>query len=161
MTKFTTDLCQKTFSKFIMLRYTPSIPRTIYDKPSVNIILTSEKQSFSSNIKLKGTHSHHLYSTQCARSPHWSNQARKRNKRNMIRKEEVKLSLYIENPKYQTIKNVVKLQNLQLIYKCQWPLYTITMNYLKKKENNGIYNTIEDNEMLRNKLTLGSERSLL
>ena len=89
-----------------------NIIKAIYNKPTANIILSVEKlKAFPLR---SGTRQGCPLSTTIIRhssaSPSYSNQRRKRNKRNLIGKE-VKLSLfaddmilYVENPKHDTRK---------------------------------------------------------
>ena len=60
-----------------------NIIKAIYDKPTANIILDGEKlKAFPQDQEQgKGVHFHHYYSTQ-SENPSYSNQRRKRNKRN-------------------------------------------------------------------------------
>ena len=84
----------------------------IYDKLTANIILSGENWKHS---KIRNKTRVSTFTTifqHSSGSPSYSNQRRKRNKRNPVRREEVKLSLfaddmtlYIENPK-ETLKIV-------------------------------------------------------
>ena len=80
--------------------------KAIYDKPTVNIILNGEKlKGIPPKIRNKTRGSTFTTIQHSFGSPSYSNQRRKRNKRNPDGKEEVKLSLladdmilYTENP---------------------------------------------------------------
>ena len=96
-----------------------NIIKTIFDKPTANIILNDEKlKTFPLKSGTdKGAYSHHYYSHSFGSISH-SNQRRKGNKSNQIGKEEVKLSLfaddmivfYIEKSK-GTIRKLLELIN--------------------------------------------------
>ena len=94
-----------------------NIVKAIFDKPTVNIILNGGKtESIPPKIRNKTRMSTFItIIQQSSGSPSYSNQRRKRNKRNPDRKEEVKLSLfagdmilYIENPK-DSIRKLLEL----------------------------------------------------
>ena len=85
-----------------------NIIKSIYEKPTANIILNGEKQSFSPKVRKKTRMS--TFIQQSTGNPSHSSQT-KRNKSIQIGKKEVKLSLftddmilYKENPKDSTKK---------------------------------------------------------
>ena len=88
-----------------------NITKAIYDKSAANIILNGEKlKAFPLRLGTFTTVNQHS-----SRSPSYSNQRRKSNRRLQIRKEEVKLSMFagdmilcIEKPK----NSIRKLLNL-------------------------------------------------
>ena len=92
-----------------------NIIKAVYDKPKTNIILNSE--SISSDIRNKTMPILATFIQHSIGSLSHGNQVRKRNKRILIVKEEVKLSwfandtiLSIENPK-DTTKKLLELIN--------------------------------------------------
>lgn len=54
----------------------------------------------------------------------------------------------------------VKLQDAESTYKNQCHFCTLMRNYLKKEENNPIYDSIKTNKILRNTFNQGGETSL-
>ena len=84
-----------------------SITKAIYDKPTANIILNSEKQSLHAKIWNKTSMPTLTTSIQHSiESPSHSNQTRKTNKRNLNwkRKSKDDMILYIQIPNSNTKK---------------------------------------------------------
>ena len=75
------------------------VVKAIYDKPIANIILNGEKlKAFPSKIRNKERVSTFTTIIQhSSGSPSYSNQKRKRNKRDQIGKEEVKFLLFVDD----------------------------------------------------------------
>ena len=88
----------KTLSKVDAQGTYLNIIKAIYDKPTANVILDSEKlKAFPTTIPNKDAHPHHFYSTQ-----HWKSQPQQSRSEEEIQgiqigKEEVKLSLYADD----------------------------------------------------------------
>ena len=116
LTKFSTHLWLKLFKKMGIEGTYLSIVKAMYDKPtSKHYSQWWETESIPPKIRNKTrVYTFTTIIQHNSGSPSYSNQRRKRNKRNQIRKE-VKLSLladdmmlYIKNPK-DTIRKLLKL----------------------------------------------------
>ena len=125
-----------------------NIMKTIYHKPTANIILNGEKLidfplKFGMRLRCP---SHHFYASSIG-SPSHGNQTRKRS---IIGREEVKLSLYtddtilyIEKPKDSTqkllklvVNKFTKVAGQKLTYRNQLHFFILIMKYQKWNVNN-------------------------
>ena len=90
----------------------------------------------------------------------YSNQRRKRNKRNQVRKEEAKLLLfaddmilYIENPKdsirklLELIVNLAKLQDTKSIHRNHLHFYILTVKNHKEKSRSQSHSPMKQKEL--------------